>query len=109
MDGGDGSGEGGSGENEAVSEGLAYALNDDGAGYTVTGIGECTDTELVIPAMYNGLPVTSIGYWAFAYCSSLTICCEASEQPSGWDSSWNCLDYSGNYVSVVWGYKPEEV
>ena len=32
--------------------------------------------------------VTSIGKGAFWYCSSLTIYCEASSQPSGWND-WN--------------------
>ena len=33
--------------------------------------------------------VTSIGNSAFRYCDKLTIYCEASSQPSGWDSDWN--------------------
>ena len=49
------------------SEGLQYELNEDGKGYTVVGIGTCTDTELYIPSIYNGLPVTEIGEWAFGY------------------------------------------
>lgn len=53
------------------SKGLSYILNDDGQGYSVTGIGTCTDTDLIIPSEYNGLPVTSIGYNAFFYCSTL--------------------------------------
>lgn len=53
------------------SEGLAYTLSDDGASYIVTGIGTCTDTDIKIPPLYNGLPVTSIGDFAFRYCSSL--------------------------------------
>ena len=45
----------------------------------------CTSlTSIVIP---NN--VTSIGAYAFYGCSSLTIYCEASTQPSGWDSYWN--------------------
>ena len=43
---------------------LAYKLNDDGKGYTVTGIGTYTSTDLVIDT-YNGLPVTEIGLDAF--------------------------------------------
>lgn len=54
------------------SEGLAYTLSDDGTYYTVTGIGTCTDTDIKIPPLYNGLPVTSIGNEAFRSCSSLT-------------------------------------
>ena len=49
------------------SEGLLYRLNDDGEGYTVVGMGECKDTNLVIPREYKGLPVTSIGASAFEY------------------------------------------
>ena len=49
-----------------ASEGLEYELNEDGQGYTVTGIGTCTDTDIVIPAIYNDKPVTAIGFVAFA-------------------------------------------
>ena len=55
------------------SEGLAFELNEDGVSYSVTGIGTCTDTDIVIPSAYNDLPVTCIGDWAFDVCgSSLT-------------------------------------
>ncbi len=37
-----------------------------GTGYHVTGIGEETSKDIVIPAEYNGSPVTSIDYGAFA-------------------------------------------
>lgn len=53
------------------SQGLEYTLNDDGASYTVTGIGTCTDTSIGIPSEYNGLPVTAIGEFAFSNCTSL--------------------------------------
>ena len=56
----------------AYSEGLAYQLNRDRQSYKVMGIGECTDTELVIPQVYNALPVTSIERYAFYGCSGLT-------------------------------------
>ena len=54
------------------SEGLEYAKNIGNDSYSVTGIGKCTDTVLVIPETYKGLPVTMIGDYAFYYCSSLT-------------------------------------
>ena len=57
---------------ERASEGLEYSLNSDGNGYTVTGIGTCTDTELIIPSEYNAKPVTSIGNAAFIGCTGLT-------------------------------------
>ena len=56
---------------ELASEGLKYSLNSDG-GYTVTGIGTCTDKELIIPSEYNAKPVTSIGNEAFSRCAGLT-------------------------------------
>ena len=54
------------------SQGLEFTLNEDVQSYCVTGIGTCTDTDIVIPNTYNRKPVTSIGYEAFYKCSSLT-------------------------------------
>ena len=54
------------------SVGLEYALNHDGTGYSVQGMGSCTDTDIVIPSAYNGLPVTSVGESAFYNCTALT-------------------------------------
>ena len=59
-------------EESLYSEGLSYTLSAAGDSYTVTGIGTCADTEIVIPAQYNNLPVTGIGENAFKSCSSLT-------------------------------------
>ena len=51
---------------------LSYELSSDGKYYTVSGIGKCTDVDLVIPSEFNGLPVKSISSDAFAYCDNLT-------------------------------------
>lgn len=45
------------------SEGLTYKKYGDT--YTVTGIGTCEDSLLVIPLLYEGCPVTAIGANAF--------------------------------------------
>ena len=51
--------------------GLEYTLLEDGSGFSVTNIGTSTDTDVVIPSIYNDKPVTNIGYGAFASCNSL--------------------------------------
>jgi hypothetical protein len=55
----------------AGSQGLKYKENDDGT-YSVVGIGECTDTEIVIPRMYRGQNVSSIADNAFKYNKKIT-------------------------------------
>ena len=47
------------------SYGLEYSLNSDGKGYTVVGIGDCIDKDLIIPSTHEGLPVNAIGENAF--------------------------------------------
>ena len=75
VPGGNGGNVGGAGNNEDVddfvypeypsaSQGLEYTLKPDGT-YELVGMGECTDTDIVIPAEVNGIAVTSIGYAAF--------------------------------------------
>ena len=48
-----------------ASQGLAYSLALDGNSYIVSGKGSCEDTEIVIPATYQALPVTAVGANAF--------------------------------------------
>ena len=53
------------------SPGLLYTLHYNNT-YSVSGIGDCTDTEIVIPETLDGLSVTDIDSSAFYYCDSLT-------------------------------------
>lgn len=53
------------------SENLAYTLSEDGTYYIVSGLGECTDTYIVIPAEHEGLPVKTIKNKAFKYQSQI--------------------------------------
>ena len=59
-------------DDEKYSKGLVYALNKDGRTYSVTGIGTCKDTKLVIPETHLGKPVTVIGTDAFANNNAIT-------------------------------------
>lgn len=54
------------------SEGLEFVLTETGDSFAVTGIGTCTDAEVVIPAEFDGKPVTQIGENAFLGCDTMT-------------------------------------
>ena len=56
---------------QPASEGLDMVLISEGE-YTVSGIGTCTDTEILIPTTYNGLPVVSVEASAFLDKTSIT-------------------------------------
>ncbi len=47
------------------TQGLDFTLIDDGTAYALTGLGTATDTEILIPAVYKGLPVVAISDLAF--------------------------------------------
>lgn len=106
---------------ENASQGLEFALNDDS--YWVIGIGTCTDTEIVIPSQYNGLPVTgifeqafagtndlasieipdsvtSIGNYAFYNCSSLTSV--TFENTEGWAVDGEPIDVTNPVQNAVY-------
>jgi hypothetical protein len=108
-------------------EELTYVKIEGKEEYAVDGLKEVADGDIVIPSTYNELPVTSIsegafeectsltrveipnsvvsiGADAFLMCESLTIYCEAVEQPTGWDSGWN-----NDNLPVVWGCKNNDV
>ena len=53
------------------SPNLSYILQTDGT-YRVLGMGECKDTEVLIPALHNGKTVTGIDEKAFRDCHDLT-------------------------------------
>jgi len=49
----------------AESQGLELYFNEHADAYIVTGIGTCTDTDIVIPKSVNGYPIDWIGQNAF--------------------------------------------
>ena len=76
---------------EKASEGLDFTSNGDGTCY-VYSIGECTDTDVVIPSMSPyGDRVTLIAMFAFSGCTGLTsITIPDSVTSIGWGAFDGC-------------------
>ena len=55
---------------DGFSKGLSYERTDKDE-YRVTGMGTCTDTDVIVPDVHEGLPVTEIGEKAFYQNKSL--------------------------------------
>ena len=55
-----------------ASQGLNYTLSNDKTYYSVSGIGTCSDRNLIIPSKYNDLPVKAIDDYAFYERTELT-------------------------------------
>ena len=55
--------------------GLEFQLSEDGKSYILSSGQNCNAENVIIPAEFQGLPVTEIGEWAFASCmmKSVTI------------------------------------
>ena len=86
--------------NGEYSEGLEYTLSEDGTYYIVSGIGTCTDTEIVIPNNYNNLPVQAIGSEAFADCTMLTyIAIPENIVDLGYHSFYGCTSLNKIYYN----------
>lgn len=108
------------------THGLEMILDTTTNTYTVTGIGDVTDTEIAIPSEMDGTPVTGIGAEAFkdcvtltsvtipdsitfigenafGGCDNITINCRMlkSDKPSGWADNW-CSDKA----TVTWLLPP---
>lgn len=78
------------------SEGLVYTLLEDGT-YAVSEIGTATESDIVIPAVYNGKAVTAIEDKAFADCEDLkSITIPDSITSMGEDAFYDC-----DYLSKV--------
>ena len=74
-----------------ASVGLAFTLNSDGQSYSVSGIGTCTDTDVVIPSKYEGLPVTGILDFAFKNVTSFeNVVIPESVTSIGESVFWGC-------------------
>ena len=54
------------------SQGLVFELSYDKSSYYLSSVGTCRDSEVIIPAEYNSLPVTEIATDAFENCTWIT-------------------------------------
>lgn len=80
--------------------GLDYLLNEDGTGYIVTGIGEATDIDIVIPAAYENLPVVKIDEQAFTDVTTIQSIRFLSENMIiGGYAFWGCTNLEYVYLS----------
>ena len=68
----------------------------DQTAYIVIGYGDCVDTNVIIPASYNGLPVVGIGDEAFSGCSSLT-----SITYTGTKAEWEKIERSASGITCT--------
>ena len=55
-----------------ASKGLSFTLSSDEEYYVLTGIGSCLDTDIIIPPVYENIPVGAIKAAAFRRNSSIT-------------------------------------
>ena len=49
----------------SASQGLSFTLSSDSEYYILSGIGTCTDVDIIVPSYYNSKPVKEIGEEAF--------------------------------------------
>ena len=81
------------------SAGLEYSRNSDGT-YTVTGVGSCTDEEVVIPQYYKGGLVTHIAADAFReYAIMKSVTVPESVAKIGDDAFWGCRKLEAVYIT----------
>ena len=60
-------------EGDIVNESyFVFTLNSEENSYSITDCDTSVSGEIVIPALYNGLPVTNIGEYAFENCKDIT-------------------------------------
>ncbi len=59
-------------EKKMYTIGLEYLFNESTQTYSVTGIGNATSSEIIVPSKINGFYVTEIAYNAFYLCENIT-------------------------------------
>ncbi len=59
------------GETQEPDTSLEYTLSDDGTYYTASGMGTCTNTDMIMCSTYDDSPITAIANEAFECRASL--------------------------------------
>lgn len=81
------------------STGFVFNKNSDNQGYTIVGIGNCRDSNIVIPRFYNNLPITKIAASAFANCDFITsITIHDNIKSIETDAFYGCLNIDYVYA-----------
>lgn len=92
-----------------IDGGLRYVLNEDGASYMVSGMGELSSALVVIPESYKDKPITAIGERAFYENEEICeIVIPQSVETIGNHAFYNCTNLTsadiGNGVKVIGEY-----
>lgn len=66
--------------------------------YSVSGIGEATSKDIVIPASYKGLPVERVSDSAFSYCDIQSITFLGGMKAIGRGAFYKCTDLKSVYL-----------
>ncbi len=92
--------------NQDIStKGLKYEDGEEENTLIVSGIGTATDTDIIIPAVYEGKKVVGIGYFCFGYASITSVDISDSVTDIGKGAFYSCIGLTnitiGNSVTVI--------
>ena len=83
-----------------TATGMQFKLIEDGTAYEISDFEDKTAVNIVIPATYNGKPVTRIGKEAFWTCSEIeTVTFESGSELSSIGSC--AFQYCSNLLSIT--------
>lgn len=76
-----------------IDNGLLCLVNKEENECVVIGIGDCTQSDIVIPSSYKSIPVTAIEMMAFKDCTNLTsVIIPDSVLDIGYEAFYNCTN-----------------